>query len=161
MAMNSTNDIREIKGMVPVPHEWWWFWILPAVVAAGVVAFWLWKRRKPTTATETVAPPSPFDVAMTALRRLREESLPVEVFYTQLSNIVRQYIEGQLGLRAPERTTEEFLAEAALPEQHMKLLRPFLEECDLVKFAKFTPGETDRQRAFEAAEKFITETRLQ
>jgi hypothetical protein len=156
--MNSTNDIRNIKGMVPVPHEWWWVWVLLAVVAAGVLAIWLWKRRKTTTATEMVAPPSPFEVAMAALQQLRTQSLPVEAFYTQLSNIVRQYIEGRFGLKAPERTTEEFLAEAALPEQHMKLLRPFLEECDLVKFAKFTPGESDRLRAFGAAEKFVSET---
>jgi hypothetical protein len=159
--MNATNDIRNIKGMVPVPHEWWWLWVLLAVVAAGAVALWLWKRRKITTTTETVAPPSPLEVALAALRRLREENLPVEVFYTRLSNIVRQYIEGRFGLRAPERTTEEFLAEAALPEQHMKLLRPFLEECDLVKFAKFQPGEADRQRALAAAEKFVEESRLQ
>jgi hypothetical protein len=154
---NTLNDIRDIKGMVPVPHEWWWLWVLLAVIVAGGVALWLWKRRKVTTAAEVIVPPSPLEVALAALRRLREENLPVDVFYTRLSNIVRQYIEGRFGLRAPERTTEEFLAEAALPEQHMKLLRPFLQECDLVKFAKFTPGEADRHRAFEAAEKFVTE----
>jgi hypothetical protein len=159
--MNPTNDIRNIKGMVPVPLEWWWFWVLLTVVVIGGVALWFWMRRKKPEAAEIIVPPSPFEVAMTALQQLKTQSLPVEAFYTQLSNIVRQYIEGRFALKAPERTTEEFLAEAALPEQHMKLLRPFLEECDLVKFARFTPGDSDRQRAFAAAEKFITETRPQ
>ena len=159
--MNATNDIHAIKGFVPVPYDLWWLWVLLAVVVAGAVALWFWKRRKKPVTAEMVIPPSPFELALAALRRLREEKLPIEVFYTQLSDIVRQYIEGRFGLRAPERTTEEFLAEAALPEQHMKVLRPFLQECDLVKFARFLPGEADRQRALAAAEKFVEETRPQ
>ena len=159
--MNPTNDIHDIKGMVPVPHEWWWLWVVLAVVVAGMVAIWLWKRRKVAVAAVTVTPPTPFEVAILALRRLREEKLPVEAFYTRLSDVVRKYLEGRFGLHAPERTTEEFLAAATLPEQHMTLLRPFLEESDLVKFAKFQPGESDRQRALAAAEKFVEETRPQ
>ena len=129
-----------------------------AIVALGVIACWLWRRKKPTTATETVAPPTAFEVALAALQRLREENPPTEQFYTQLSDIVRHYIEGRFGLRAPERTTEEFLIEASLPAQHMTLLGAFLQESDLVKFARLRPSDEDRQRAFEAAEKFVRET---
>ena len=39
------EDIRDIKGLVPLPHGWWWVWLVLALVAA-VVAFWLWKRRQ-------------------------------------------------------------------------------------------------------------------
>lgn len=151
------DDIRDIKGLVPVPHDWWWLWLLLALVAGAVVAFWLWKRRKPVATIETVAPPSPYEIAIRALQRLRADNPPVEEFYTRLSAIVRQYIEGQFGLRAPERTTEEFLAEASLPPASMTLLGAFLQESDLVKFARLRPGKEDMERAFGAAETFVQE----
>lgn len=152
------TDIRDIKGLVPVPHEWWWLWALLAVAAAIVVALWLWRRRKkPVTAPPIVPVVTPLERALRAFQQLRTENPPVEVFYTRLSDIVRQYIEGQFGLRAPERTTEEFLNEAPLPPQQMALLGDFLRESDLVKFARLRPGDEDRQRAFTAAEKFVRE----
>jgi hypothetical protein len=98
---------------------------------------------------------SPYQIALAALEKLREENLPVEEFYTRLSDIVRQFIEGEFGLRAPERTTEEFLAEATLPAESMALLAAFLRESDLVKFARLRPGKDDIERAFGAAETFV------
>jgi hypothetical protein len=155
------TDIRDIKGLVPVPHDWSWLWLVLTGLVAAAVVLWLWKRRrKPTSATETVAPPTAFEIALAALHRLRQDNPPVEVFYTRLSDIVRQFIEGQFGLRAPERTTEEFLAEAKLPAQHMELLRAFLTEADLVKFARLRPGSDDMDRAFAAAETFIRRSDL-
>jgi len=156
--MNPTNDIHDIKGMVPVPHSWWWLvWLVLLLVL--VLAFVWWRRRqKPTTVAAPVVLPSAYEIAMAALRRLREDNPPVEEFYTRLSDIVRQYIEGRFGLRAPERTTEEFLAEAALPAQHMALLGAFLQESDLVKFARLRPGKDDMERAAAAGEKFVRES---
>lgn len=155
------EDIRDIKGLVAVPHSWWWLWVVLAM-AVIAVALWMWRRKKPTAATETVAPPTAFEIALAALQRLREENPPVERFYTRLSDIVRQYLEGRFGLRAPERTTEEFLVEVscdgALRPEHKTLLGVFLQISDLVKFARLQPGPADRQRAFEAAEKFVRET---
>ena len=99
---------------------------------------------------------------MAALQRLREENPPVDVFYTRLSDIVRRYLEDRFQLRAPERTTEEFLYETSrnglLSAEHKELLGRFLQECDLVKFARLQPDDTDRQRAYDAAEKFVRET---
>jgi hypothetical protein len=156
------EDIHDIKGFVPVPHGLWWLWVLLALVVLGVIAYWFWKRRKPTTAAETVAPPSAYEVAIRELQRLREDNPPVEEFYTRLSDIVRRYLEGQFGLRAPERTTEEFLYEVAqdnaLAQEHKDLLGAFLQESDLVKFARYQPGEEDKKRAFDAAEKFVEES---
>ena len=156
------EDIHDIKGLVPLPHHWWWLGLL-LLAAAAVVVFALWKRRKPAAATESATSWSPHETAMRALRQLREENPPVEDFYTRLSDIVRRYLEGQMGLRAPERTTEEFLYEVsrdhALSTAHRELLGVFLQESDLVKFARFRPGEQDKERVFAAAEKFVSETR--
>jgi len=156
------EDIHDIKGLVPLPPEWWWLWLVLAAAVAAVT-FWLWKRRQQSAASAFVAPPpTPYEIAIRELQRLREENPPVQEFYTRLSDIVRQYLEGQMGLRAPERTTEEFLYEVSrdqsLSADHRELLGAFLQEADLVKFAKFQPGAEEMRRALEAAEKFVDES---
>ncbi len=155
-------DIRDIKGLVPLPGWPWWVWLVIAlVIAGGAVLVWWWTRRR--RPTEEPALPamvlSPYDVAVAALARLWEERPDVEEFYTRLADIIRHYIEGRFGLRAPERTTEEFLATATLSAQHMHLLGEFLQEADLVKFARFRPGEPEMKRGYAAAEKFVRETK--
>ena len=153
------EDIHDIKGLVPLPHNWWWLFIL---VAALALAYWLWKRKRPTDATNAPPPPAPYELAIRALQRLREENPPVEEFYTRLSDIVRHYLEGRFYLRAPEQTTEEFLYEVSqnntLAQEHKDLLAAFLQESDLVKFARHHPEQSDIQRALEAAEKFVRDT---
>lgn len=162
MNTNIATDIHDIKGLVPLPPGWWWLGVF-LVVVIGAIAFWLWKRRKTAAAPQAVATPlSAYEVAVRALQRLRDENPPVEMFYTRLSDIVRRYLEDQFSLRAPEQTTEEFLYEVsrdnALTQAHKDLLGAFLQESDLVKFARFRPGEDDKKRAFDAAERFVRET---
>ena len=78
------------------------------------------------------------------------------------SLIVRVYLEGRFNLHAPDRTTEEFLFELQssnrLVNDHKELLREFLGECDMVKFAKAEPPETELRRLHEAASRLVGET---
>ncbi|MEI6084476.1 MAG: DUF4381 family protein [Verrucomicrobiota bacterium] len=151
-------DIRDIKGLVPVPYPWWVWALLAFIIVAIAIIVWVIRRKKPTeTGGTPIPPPTPYEVALAALEKLRVENPPVEEFYTRLSNIIRQYIESRFGLHAPEQTTEEFLAEATLPAASMALLRVFLQEADLVKFARHRPAQEDRERAFAAAAGFVRE----
>ncbi|MCG3147642.1 MAG: hypothetical protein PCFJNLEI_01082 [Verrucomicrobiae bacterium] len=153
------SDIRDIKGLVDVPYPWWVWALLAFVVVAIGLIVWAISRKKAAVIGETPVPlPTPYVIALAALERLRRENLPVEEFYTRVADIVRQFIEGQFGLRAPERTTEEFLSEAKLPAASMELLGAFLQEADLVKFARHRPGTEDMDRALGAAEKFVRES---
>jgi hypothetical protein len=167
---NSNADIRDIKGLVPIPMGRWWLWALIAIVVV-VAVIWLiwWLRRAAQKKPVAIAPLplTPYDLAVLSLRRLLDEKLMerglVDEFYTRLSDIARHYLEGRFQLHAPDRTTEEFLYEVsrnnALTQEHKDLLGTFLQECDLVKFAKLRPDTTDMKRAFDAAEKFVNDTR--
>jgi hypothetical protein len=83
----------------------------------------------------------------------------VKEFYMALTLIVRRYIERAHKVRAPERTTEEFLAEASRSPRFTRpalaTLQRFLEAADLVKFAAYRPAAGDVEDAVRTARAYI------
>ena len=110
---------------------------------------------------------SAYDIALSRLERLLASQRPdaehIDAFYVELSGIVRRYLEDRFELRAPELTTEEFLETVQqapdLSRDHQVLLREFLRQADLVKFAGMKPAEEDVNRSVTAAKRFLDETR--
>ncbi len=106
---------------------------------------------------------SPVERAMTELERLLRRNLPdkglYKDFYIELTMVVRRYIERSHDIRAPEQTTEEFLAAAALhprftPEV-LGQLKLFLESADLVKFAGQKADKEMTELAAAKARRYI------
>ena len=85
----------------------------------------------------------------------------VKEFYLQLTMIVRRYIERAHKVRAPEQTTEEFLAAVSADAQFspavVDRLKAFLQAADLVKFAAYDPSESDIERATVTARTYVEE----
>ena len=83
-------------------------------------------------------------------------------FCIAVSDALRVYLEERFQLRAPERTTEEFLRDLqktpALNETQKQSLAAFLEQCDLVKFARFEPPESALRDLHESALRLVHET---
>lgn len=165
---DASADIRDIAPPERFPRDWRPLLALVggglAVVAMVLGLWWWWRRR---TRPQAVAPPEPAHVvAVRALEALRSRRLPqagaFKEFYSGLSDVVRTYLEGRFGLRAPEMTTEEFLQEATrggcLARPHRELLASFLVESDLVKFARHVPTLEQCERAFAAARRFVDDT---
>ncbi|MEI6970600.1 MAG: BatD family protein [bacterium] len=132
-------------------------------VAMAVVA-WRLIRRAGRPGVQPVV--LPHELAYSRLQALVDEDLvgkgQVKAFYQRISDILRHYIEDRFGLHAPERTTEEFLGElgsgGSLVLQHKVLLKGFLVNCDMVKFAEHQPGPPDIQATFDSCRRFIAET---
>ncbi len=164
----NANDVRDIKGPEAMPIDW-----RPYEIGGGVLVLltllalglrWLLGRRR---RAEAAPPPRPaHEVAAEELERLQARGLVAagafKEYYSGLSAIVRTYLERRFALRAPEMTTEEFLLTTArgggLQGTHRRLLRDFLTESDLVKFAKHLPTIADSERAWAAARRFVAET---
>ncbi len=85
-----------------------------------------------------------------------------KLFYQKISDILRHYIERRFTIQAPEQTTEEFLTDPkmgqTLTREQQQLLKNFLTQCDLVKFAAHKPANQDIQNTFDACKAFIIET---
>ncbi len=165
----SDEAFRDIKDTVRWPGatpRWLWGLILIAIAAAlaGFAARQF--LSKPRTFLHFPPPEPPHETALRRLRALKArgwiEAMNVEPFYVELSAIVRQYIENRFNLRAPEMTTEEFIREAAgsrrLNDEQQKLTAGFLEQADLVKFARYQPERADMESAFQAAETLVLQT---
>ena len=158
-----TNDIRPIKPPVPVPNPWLWaFWIGGILVALAILGMLLaaWQKAK---SRRPLAPPVPPHVR--ARQKLEAALLLIgdpRAFCIAVSDALRVYLEERFQLRAPERTTEEFLRDLqkteVLTPQQKASLAAFLEQCDLVKFAKFEPPETLLREMHESALRLVHET---
>ena len=127
---------------------------------------WFYLRRKHAEELIRIFKPA-HEIAYDRLRELIKQDLvkqgKIKEFYERISDILRHYIEHRFDLRAPERTTEEFLAEIQLTEvlssADKSKLAEFLEHCDMVKFAKFNPTGEQIQRTFDLVKDFIEKTK--
>ena len=161
--------IADIEGVVEVEEQasWLWVWVVggAVVVVGGLAAVVLLRRKKVMELVRIFKPAH--EVAYEKLRALVADDLVgagrIKEFYERISGILRHYIEDRFDLRAPERTTEEFLAElrvaAVLAGRYGELLEEFLTHCDLVKFAKHDPSSEQIQRTFDVVKEFIEETK--
>ncbi len=133
-------------------------------VLLAFLAWLAWGRKTPAPAP----PPPRWDLlalrALADLRATEAWTLPdVDAAATALSLILREYIEGQFGIHAPERTTEEFLEEARalrpwLPEQHAEL-ETFFDIADRIKYAAARPGRDVLEELAASVDLFVRVTR--
>ncbi len=161
--MPAVTDIRDIKPPVEISNPWAWVWWTLAAVALLVIlrlAWLYWQKRRSQL---SIMPPVPAHIrAKQALEHALEIITQPKPFCILVSDTVRFYLEERFNFRAPERTTEEFLRELSatdllLPEQK-ESLGNFLESCDLVKFAKYEPGEKELHELHDSAVKLVEET---
>lgn len=163
------TQLHHIKGVVslPPPSRVWIAVSATVILLAAAVAAYLTARTRKRKAEEPPPAEPPHIIALRRLENLKREDLVaqgmVEEFYVRLSDIVRRYIEDRFGLRAPERTTEEFLIDVStgnsLRKKDSDLLENFLVHCDLVKFAAHRPSGNEIGESLHSAEMFIQSTR--
>jgi hypothetical protein len=136
--------------------------LLAAVAGAGVLVL-LWVAARKLRRQARLRRLSPLERALRELEELLARDLVgrglVKDFYVDLTMVVRRYIERAHAIRAPEQTTEEFLAAAAVnarfTPRSLATLRAFLEAADLVKFAAHHPDSETVARAVSTARGYL------
>jgi hypothetical protein len=163
MNQQAVQDIHDIKPPIDIPNGWEWVWpvlIVVVILAVLALAWWLWKRSR---SKMPAVPLVPAHIrAKQALAKALEIIGQPKEFCVLVSDIVRTYLEERFKVHAPDRTTEEFLYELSethllTPDQKLSLGR-FLESCDLVKFAKYEPGENELRELHSSAVRLVEET---
>ena len=146
-------DIKDIA-IVESPLGTWWIYvlILLAIAVVGYFIYLLIKKRQNQPKVETIVFKSPIEKATTLLQQLESKELwqkgEIKHYYSELTDIARNYIEEEIHIPAMESTTSELIEglRRAAKQQKLKLsnetvenLEKVLKQADLVKFAKIKP----------------------
>jgi|WetSurMetagenome_2_1015567.scaffolds.fasta_scaffold24154_2 hypothetical protein len=162
------KKLNDIKPPVAYPADYRiWLWVASGIIGLAAIAYGIYfflNRRKVIDAQAVLL--TAHEIAYRDLDQLASEGFiergEIKQFYYRISDILRRYIENRFGLRAPEQTTEEFLSgldkDAAFPSEYKILLRTFLRNCDLVKFAQFKPEKEEVEKTFGSCRDFIKGT---
>ena len=147
-------DIKDIVKAQDSLGDWWKYllWIL-LILGIGAFVYWYTKIRQKKKIEEEVYK-TPIEKATSLLNTLEKKELwqhgEVKAYYSELTDIARNYIEEAIEIPAMESTTSELITglKAASLKKKMKLsqetienLFAVLKQADLVKFAKSKPLE--------------------
>jgi len=145
-----------------------WYVILGLLLLGGILYFIFRKKKTPEEKiAEALLPP--YEEAIQRLQQLDKKLLwqnnKIKEYYSELTAIVRGYIERELNVPALESTTDELVETLAdfnktggitTSEETIKKLRDLLREADLVKFAKSTPMAIEIEENRKDAEEVVS-----
>jgi len=174
MPVDTTKGITDIKPPYEIKVSF--MEILPYIsvglILALIMFFYLRYLRKRRSVKEIIDKPSPPPIpahilALEQLDELVREKLwqqgKIKLYYSRLTDIVRQYIELRFGVPAMEETTEDIMRDFTHGKQVREEIRielkSLLELADLVKFAKWNPVAEENEASQQSAYDFILRTK--
>lgn len=165
----ATYTPHDIKGQItyPVTFAEVLPWVLGAIGLAALVllAIYLIRRYSRKGQDEKSKDP-PYVVALRGLDRYRGDKFwapdKQKTFYSGVTDTLKEYMDAEFGVDAPEMTTAELFAalkgrEDITPEMYDRL-KGLFETADFVKFAKMTVPPEENAGVLPTAVKFVTET---
>ena len=164
--LNDTQ-MKGIKGPWPVPPNWFLYILIVflVIIAVGaLVVFYLRRQAKPLDLQpEAVAQCQSHEIAYEQLNRIEGMNWvaqgEMKIYHTEISHVIREYIAARYDIPALELTTQELL-ERLQPEDITKdLLQQFFTNCDLVKFARYSPTKPEAHERLEEARRIVDKTK--
>ena len=174
IAVDTTAAIRDIHGYARVPLTF--REVIPyvgitllAVAILALIVMLIIKYQKKQKPTQIIVKPKPKEkpdvIALKALEALWLKKLwqegHVKLYYSELTEILRVYIEYMYDIYAMEMVSAEIMEEMAkksIPAEAYNQLKDLLQTADLVKFAKWDPLPNDHSRCFDEAKSFVVTT---
>jgi len=146
-------------------------WVVLALLLIGLLIYYLKTRKKPETKEiDTINTLPPFEEALEKLQELDNKLLwqnnEIKKYYSELTEIVRVFIEKELEIPALEITTFELVSMLSdynnpkninITKETVRKLNALLQEADLVKFAKSTPLSHEIEEDRRVAEKVLND----
>lgn len=165
--------IKDVEEPEFVFMDYIWYFLIPLLVLALLAAAWFgWQyyrkhKKNAPVVVPKAKPLPPHVIAMNALDNLAEKKLwqngRDKEFHTELTDILRQYIEARFGVAAMEKTSDEILDElyelAESQKASLANLKQILSIADLVKFAKYHPYADENQLSFVNSRMFVEQTK--
>jgi hypothetical protein len=175
VAVDTSKGVYDIKQPIQVSYSWleWikdnWpkvaFPILAVLVIIGII-WYLRKRPKKEVPVKPAEPEKPEHIiALDKLYALRDQKLwqqdRAKEYYSEMSDVMRDYLERRYGIHANEQTTDEIFASLRymdITEPDRAKLKQILVLADLVKFAKEKPLAAENEQSISNAIDFVMTT---
>ena len=149
------QKMYDIKDIAPADNsigDWWkWLLVLLIITGLGALAYWYVKKHKEKKEEGEIYK-TPIEKATNLLNTLEKKELwqrgEIKEYYSELTDIVRIYIEEAIEVPAMESTTSELIQALKIASLKKKMelsketidnLFTVLKQADLVKFAKSKP----------------------
>ncbi len=149
-------------------RHWPWFVVSLALLAAAAAAayYFLARRKAADEGVPFVDPRSPYEKAMNELDEIESMGLlsqgRVMAHYVRVSDCIREYLDAGFGLPAIDLTTGEIrggLRYTGMQPEPSRRTVELLEDCDLVKFAKYAPAASEAGVLVDRARRILEATR--
>ncbi|MCP4580801.1 MAG: hypothetical protein GY839_04240 [candidate division Zixibacteria bacterium] len=158
---------KDIAPLKELPILWWPYIVGGVVlILLGAFLYYFYKRKTRDFEIPEIPPEPPFDVAIRGLTELKTKNLPdmgkYKQYYSELSVIIRHYIEGRFEIKAVESTTFELKRIFKHPElnrDQIKETLDFLGRSDLIKFAKQIPPSEMPDKDYERIKNLVVSTK--
>lgn len=168
-------EIADLKPPASIDPRYGPLWAalggLLLLLGAAFLLWWL-HRRYAAKLAALPAPDDPFhrtpphvwvyaELQRLLARRLAEEG-QVDLFYQELSRILKTYLGGRYRVDLLEHTTDEIparLRQAGAGAEPIGEVAALLAECDQVKFARHRPGPADSRIAVERVYRIVDTTK--
>ncbi len=166
----------DIKPLIQVEKSDAGLWKILLIILAilgliGGLVYWFVLRKKPLTEEEKEALLPPYDRALLELKKLDNSKYLIKdeykQYYSELTDIVRSYLEEDVHVSALESTTNELInklemlkdaGELKLEDDTIKQFKNILQTADLVKFAKSKPPTSVAHQDRKAVEQIVVKT---
>ncbi|UYQ93074.1 hypothetical protein MKQ68_23620 [Chitinophaga horti] len=166
VAVDTTKAFKPIKPLRTV--KWLWtdyiLYIAAGVLLLVVIGLLIWFSRQKRVPKFVAPPPTetPYEAAIRQLQQMKTEQAwnngDIKLFYTQLTDILRVYIEKQFRIAALEQTSAELLQNIkpiTILNQQRDKLSAILTLADLAKFAKLQPAPQEHEQCVQSAIEFV------
>jgi hypothetical protein len=173
--VDTTKAFYDIKQPLAVSYNLWdWLkehWLAVAfglVIIGLIISLINYSRNKKKYEFVKPGPVYTIDeIAINSLNELNAKNLwqqgEVKLYYIELTEILRVYLERRYRIQAHEQTTDEIFAALKAKElnkESSNILFQILKLADLVKFAKQQPTAYENEQSMENAIIFIQQTRV-
>lgn len=164
------EEIKDIKPPVRLFDYYFLIYVfIGLIILSLLVYYFIWRKyfkgkKEIKVVTKEEKIPA-YQLALKQLEQLEKEQLwqngHIKEYHSRITEIIREYFEKQFGLPALERTTTESLLLLRKHRQGFKIsdiTEQFLNNADLVKFAKYIPMETVNLEMMDQAKNIVKKT---
>ncbi len=166
------KDIKDVKDILTIPYDWLQLLlIILGILILLALAYFVYKKffknkneESQLEKIKVILPPH--KIAYKKLMELENERLwqqgKIKEYHSKLTEIIREYFENRFGFNSLEMTSAETLDELrkySVTDEAWEITRKFLEDADMVKFAKFQPMPKVNAEMMKYAYKIIDLTK--